>query len=103
MKELKTAIWVAILWTLIVYIGAFLVGIVGSVLYDRTSVGDQKMILPHMVRDLLPPVFAGIIISAILGAIMSIASPQLLLVVTTSIRVKKWTNILLLDSPPAGH
>lgn len=83
-KERKTATWVAIVWTLFVYIGAFLVGIFGSVLYDQNSIDDPEMILPHMVGDLLPPVFAGIIISAILAAIMSTASSQLL-VVTTSV------------------
>ncbi|WP_249870559.1 sodium/proline symporter [Oceanobacillus saliphilus] len=83
-KERKTATWVAISWTLIVYVGAFLVGIFGSVLYEQGTIVDAEMILPHMVTDLLPPWIAGIIISAILAAIMSTASSQLL-VVTSSV------------------
>jgi sodium/proline symporter len=83
-KELKTAKWVAFIWTLIVYVGAFLVGIFGSVLYKQGTINDAEMILPHMVSDLLPPWAAGIIISSILAAIMSTASSQLL-VVTTSV------------------
>jgi sodium/proline symporter len=83
-KELRTGRWVAIIWTIIVYFGAFLVGIFGSVLYDQSIVQDAEMILPFMVNTLLPPWVTGIVISAILSAIMSTASSQLL-VVTTSV------------------
>lgn len=83
-KELKTAKWVAYIWTIVVYIGAFLVGIFGSVIYKQDTITDSEMILPYMVSDLLPPWIAGIIFAAILSAIMSTASSQLL-VVTTSV------------------
>ncbi|RHW32350.1 sodium/proline symporter [Oceanobacillus profundus] len=82
-KELKTARWVAILWTIVVYIGAFLVGIFGSVLYKSDTITDAEMVLPYMVSELLPPWIAGIIIAAILSAIMSTASSQLLVVMTS--------------------
>ncbi|MBU8791712.1 sodium/proline symporter [Oceanobacillus caeni] len=82
-KELKTAKWVAYLWTIVVYIGAFLVGIFGSVLYKQGTIADSEMILPHMVSELLPPWIAGIIFAAILAAIMSTASSQLLVVMTS--------------------
>ncbi|MFC8684975.1 sodium/proline symporter [Brevibacillus porteri] len=83
-KELRTAKWVAFIWTLIVYVGAFLVGIFGSILYKKGTISDAEMVLPYMVSDLLPPWVAGIIVSSILAAIMSTASSQLL-VVTTSV------------------
>ncbi|WP_453991449.1 sodium/proline symporter [Bacillus nitroreducens] len=83
-KELKSAKWVAYIWTIIVYAGAFLVGIFGSVLYKQDTIADSEMILPYMVSQLLPPWIAGIIFAAILAAIMSTASSQLL-VVTTSV------------------
>ncbi|KKE77853.1 sodium/proline symporter [Bacilli bacterium] len=82
-KELKTAKWVAYLWTIVVYIGAFLVGIFGSVLYKQGTIADSEMILPYMVSELLPPWIAGIIFAAILAAIMSTASSQLLVVMTS--------------------
>ncbi|HWO78252.1 MULTISPECIES: sodium/proline symporter [Bacillus] len=83
-KELRTGQKVAIVWTLIVYVGAFLSAIFASVLYKQGEVADSEMILPHMVYDLLPHWVAGIIISGILAAIMSTASSQLL-VITTSV------------------
>ncbi|MBA4494979.1 sodium/proline symporter [Paenactinomyces guangxiensis] len=83
-KELNSAKIVAIGWTLIVYMGAFLVGIFGMVLYPQGTLNDYEMILPHMMSDLLPTWLVGVFISAILAAIMSTASSQLM-VITTSV------------------
>ncbi|HWK23403.1 MAG TPA: sodium/proline symporter [Ureibacillus sp.] len=74
----------ALIWTLIVYVGAFLSSIFASTLYKQGTIADPELILPHMVFDLLPPWVAGIIVAGILAAIMSTASSQLL-VITTSI------------------
>lgn len=83
-KDLRNGQIVAVIWTLIVYVGAFLTAIFASVLYKQGTIEDAEMILPHMVFDLLPPWVAGIIIAGILAAIMSTASSQLL-VITTSV------------------
>ncbi|CAM3805255.1 sodium/proline symporter [Bacillus luti] len=83
-KERITGRNMAILWTLVVYIGAFLSAIFASTLYKQGTIDDPEMILPYMVFDILPPWVAGIIIAGILAAIMSTASSQLL-VITTSI------------------
>jgi sodium/proline symporter len=74
----------ALVWTLIVYVGAFLSSIFATTLYKQGTIDDPELILPHMVFDLLPPWVAGIILAGILAAIMSTASSQLL-VITTSI------------------
>ncbi|MEI5890013.1 sodium/proline symporter [Bacillus luti] len=83
-KERITGRNMAILWTLVVYIGAFLSAIFASTLYKQGTIDDPEVILPYMVFDILPPWVAGIIIAGILAAIMSTASSQLL-VITTSI------------------
>ncbi|MFD2131742.1 sodium/proline symporter [Pseudogracilibacillus auburnensis] len=83
-KDLRTGQIVAVVWTLIVYVGAFLSAIFASVIYQQGTIEDAEMILPHMVFDLLPPWIAGIILAGILAAIMSTASSQLL-VITTSV------------------
>lgn len=83
-KERITGRNMAIIWTLIVYVGAFLSAIFASTLYKQGSIEDPEMILPHMVFEILPPWIAGIIVAGILAAIMSTASSQLL-VITTSI------------------
>ncbi|RBP85335.1 sodium/proline symporter [Cytobacillus firmus] len=83
-KERITGRNMAIIWTLIVYIGAFLSAIFATTLYKQATIDDPEVILPHMVFDILPPWVAGIIVAGILAAIMSTASSQLL-VITTSI------------------
>lgn len=83
-KELRYSRNIALVWTFIVYIGAFLSAIFAIVLFKKSDVGDPEMVLPYMVEELLPPWVVGIILAAILAAIMSTASSQLL-VITTSI------------------
>lgn len=83
-KERITGRNMAIIWTLIVYIGAFLSAIFASTLYKQGTLDDPEMVLPHMVFEILPPWIAGIIVAGILAAIMSTASSQLL-VITTSV------------------
>lgn len=83
-KERVTGRNMAIIWTMIVYVGAFLSAIFASALYSQGTLADPEMILPHMIFEILPPWVSGIIIAGILAAIMSTASSQLL-VITTSI------------------
>lgn len=96
-KEVKQAKIVALSWTLVVYVGAFLVGIFGIALYEQGTLTDSEMLLPFMLADLLPPWAAGIFIASILAAIMSTASSQLM-VITTSVSediIHKSLNIKL--------
>lgn len=85
-KDAKTAKWVAILWTLLAYIGAFAIGIIGYVLVKNGALGenaailatDSEQILPVMVMFLLTPILAGILLSGAVSAMMSTASSQLM-------------------------
>jgi sodium/proline symporter len=83
-KEAKTASVMAIVWTLMAYTGAFLIGITAITLYQDHHFTDVETVLPYMVLDLLPPWIAGILLSGILAAIVTTADSQLL-VVTSSI------------------
>ncbi|PLT35205.1 sodium/proline symporter [Bacillus sp. V5-8f] len=74
----------AILWGVLAYGGAFLIGITGLTLYGSDSVENVEMILPFMLTELLPGWLVGILLAGILAAIMSTVSSQLL-VVTSSI------------------
>jgi sodium/proline symporter len=83
-KEAKTASIMAIVWTLLAYSGAFLIGITAITLYQGHHFADVETVLPYMTLDLLPPWIAGVLLSGILAAIISTADSQLL-VVTSSI------------------
>ena len=87
-KETAQSRWVAIAWTLLSYIGAFLIGIIGYKLVQAGALGDaasivandSEKIMPIMVMTLLNPILAGILLSGAVSAMMSTASSQLMVV-----------------------
>ncbi|VAW19904.1 hypothetical protein MNBD_BACTEROID01-2341 [hydrothermal vent metagenome] len=87
-KETRQARWLAVTWTLLAYIGAFMIGIIGYQLVQAGALGssaasiaqDSEKIMPLMVMTLLNPVLAGILLSGAVSAMMSTASSQLMVV-----------------------
>ncbi|KKB44223.1 sodium/proline symporter [Bacillus thermotolerans] len=92
-KEAKTASRVAIIWTILAYGGAFMIGLTALTLYQGQGFADVETILPFMVLDLLPPWIAGLLLSGILAAIISTADSQLL-VITSSVSEDIFNNAL---------
>jgi sodium/proline symporter len=68
---------IAVTWTLISLLGAFFVGIAG-IGYFETPLADSETVFISLVQALFHPVVAGILLAAILAAIMSTADSQLL-------------------------
>ncbi len=87
-KETQQSRWLAIIWTLLAYTGAFMIGIIGyrlvqgGVLGDAAAsvANDSEKIMPAMVMTLLNPILAGILLSGAVSAMMSTASSQLMVV-----------------------
>lgn len=98
-EENKRARIIAILWTFLAYIGAFLTGIIGYQLVQGGVLGsnaaliadDAEKLMPVMVMTLLNHLLAGILLSGAVSAMMSTASSQLI-VVSSSITEDIWTN-----------
>jgi len=67
---------IALLWAIVVYSGMLTVGLCGRVLVHTVEADEQ--IFFALTHELLPPVIAGIMIAAVLSAIMSTADSQLL-------------------------
>jgi len=85
-KSARVARWGAILGGLIVIGVSFctaLVGAAGRSLYPDIAAGA---VLPHMIRTSLPPILAGVVVSAILAGTMSAANCLLLSLAGTSTR-----------------
>ncbi len=89
--DIRVSRRVAIIWTLLAYLGAALVGVVGVTLVRSGTlpaaeiagvVGDKERILPTLANFLFPAWLAGILIAGAVAAMMSTADSQLL--VTTS-------------------
>ena len=87
-KETQQSRWLAIIWTLLAYTGAFMIGIIGYRLVQAGLFGDAassvasdaEKIMPLMVMTLLNPILAGILLSGAVSAMMSTASSQLMVV-----------------------
>ncbi len=74
-EKVKRGRMIAIGWALIIYPGMIFLGWAGRIL---TDIGRHEQILIVLGNQLLPPVIAGIILAAVLSAIMSTADSQLL-------------------------
>lgn len=79
-KDIPTATFVGIAWMSVSLIGACLLGVLGIayVSHFNLSLSDPEKIFIVMSQVLFNPWVAGILLSAILAAIMSTASSQLL-------------------------
>lgn len=80
-KDLTTARRIAVTWTTISMAGAMLVGLVGLLYVDANLAGkleDSETIFMLLVNAVFHPIVAGILLAAILAAVMSTADSQLL-------------------------
>ncbi|WP_413691665.1 sodium/proline symporter PutP [Psychromonas sp. KJ10-2] len=80
-KDLTTARRISVIWTALSIAGAILVGLVGIGFVDNNLGGvleDSETIFMLLVNSVFHPVVAGILLAAILAAIMSTADSQLL-------------------------
>lgn len=93
-QELNKAKHIAMTWVIISLAAAVLVGLVGKVVLDTPLQGaDAEKVFLVMSEQLFPPFVAGLIWSAVLAAIMSTASSQLL--VTASAISKDFYNAFI--------
>ncbi|WP_067585044.1 sodium/proline symporter PutP [Endozoicomonas ascidiicola] len=79
-EQLPSARRIAVSWTAVCMVGALMVGIAGLVYTQKQGIvlADPEAILMLLVNLLFHPVIAGILLAAILAAIMSTADSQLL-------------------------
>lgn len=75
-KSLQHGRVIAIGWAVLVYAGMLLLGLSARVLFQ--DLGDAEQVLFHTAEQLLSPVIAGMMLAAVLSAIMSTADSQLL-------------------------
>ena len=78
--DVPTARRIAVTWSALSMAGAILVGLVGLIYMNTQgqSLGDGETIFMVLVNAMFHPVVAGILLAAILAAIMSTADSQLL-------------------------
>ena len=75
-RALRQARVISIAWYVVVYVGMCALGLMGNVLFPVTD--NPESIFFVLTADLFPPVLAGILLAAVLSAVMSTADSQLL-------------------------
>ena len=78
-SEIKQATRIAMTWVILSLAAAVAVGMVGRVYLSTPLTGTEtETVFLVMANSIFPPIIAGVILSAVLAAIMSTASSQLL-------------------------
>jgi len=78
-EEIRRSQVIAMIWGVVVFFGAGYLGLAGRLLMPELGQGgDPEQLFPLLARTFLPAVVAGIMLAAILSAIMSTVSSQLL-------------------------
>ena len=78
-RTIKPAATIAIVWVAITMAAAILIGVIGGAYLGTDFIlADSEQVFMEVVKKLFPPVIAGVMLSAILAAIMSTADSQLL-------------------------
>ncbi|WP_281276766.1 sodium/proline symporter PutP [Saccharospirillum alexandrii] len=99
-NEVKRARRIAVTWTFLGMTGALLVGIAG-IGYFETGLPDGETVFISLVQALFHPLVAGILLAAILAAIMSTADSQLL-VSSSALTEDFYKSIFRKDADPAS-
>lgn len=82
-KEIKPARRIAMVWVILSLFGAVMLGMMASYYLPTDTIaapeaGNQEKIFMILVQGMFPTVIAGVLLSAVLAAIMSTADSQLL-------------------------
>jgi len=78
LSKLKESSRIAIVWVFLSLSGAVVVGLIGIGMFDGLAGGEEEKVFIYMIRRLFNPWFGGIMLAAILSAIMSTIDSQLL-------------------------
>lgn len=77
-EEITRSRQIAMVWVILSLIGATILGIIGSVAFPGLEGAQTENIFIFLVNDYVPLLLCGVLLSAILAAIMSTADSQLL-------------------------
>jgi len=76
--KLSESTLIAIVWVFVSLTGAVLIGLIGIGMFQSLPGDDEEKVFIYMIGETMPPWLAGIMLSAILSAIMSTIDSQLL-------------------------
>jgi len=84
-KKIRVSRKIAIIWAMLAFSGAVMIGMVAISHYGPQAFGDREMVMPELTNEVLPAWLAGIFISGAIAAMMSTADSQLLTITSSVI------------------
>uniref|UniRef100_A0A7V1ZH63 Sodium/proline symporter n=1 Tax=Thermoanaerobaculum aquaticum TaxID=1312852 RepID=A0A7V1ZH63_9BACT len=86
-EKIRQSQIIAMVWGVLVFYGAGFLGLAGRLLMPQlATAGDPEQLFPLLAKSMLPPLVAGVMLAAILSAIMSTVSSQLLVAASATSR-----------------
>lgn len=104
-EQLRYSAVVATIWNVVMGWGAVFIGLVGRSFFpdaDMLPAGDSEQLFPVLAQQHLHPVLFGVVLAAIVAAIMSTADSQLLVAASALVR-DVYEKVLHRDRPVAQH
>jgi sodium/proline symporter len=77
-RKLRESMTIAIVWVALSLMGAVVIGLIGIGMFDNLTDGKEEKVFIYMINRVMHPWLAGIMLAAILSAIMSTIDSQLL-------------------------
>ncbi len=81
-KQAKKARNIGIIWTIIAYTGALMLGWIGLAVFGPAGLSDPEYVMPKVILKLFHPVLAALLISGAIAAMISTADSLLILSAT---------------------
>ncbi|MBW2702601.1 MAG: sodium/proline symporter [Deltaproteobacteria bacterium] len=92
-RQVKIGRNIAVIWTVLAYAGAVLIGLCALALFGPGAVSDKEMILPYVLTSLFPWWLAAILLAGAVAAMVSTAQ-SMLLVAASSISQDVYKGII---------
>lgn len=73
---------IGIIWTIIAYTGALMLGWIGLAIFGPAGLSDPEYVMPSVILKLFPPVIAAVLITGAIAAMISTADSLLVLSAT---------------------
>lgn len=78
-RQAKQARNIGISWTIIAYIGAMLLGMIGLAIFGPNTLADREYVMPATLLKIFPPAIAALLITGAIAAMISTADSILVL------------------------
>jgi len=81
-KQAQKARNIGIIWTVIAYIGALMIGWIGIAIFGPSGLEDREYVMPAVLLEIFPPAIAALLITGAIAAMISTADSLLILSAT---------------------